>query len=163
VENCSVVTLQPITDANRAAVAALDVAPVQQTYVAGVAESLADARRYPQAMPWYRAICDDDPPVGLVMISDNIPPGDPTLLGPYFLWRLLIDAGHQGRGHGRATLGLVVDYLRTRPAAEELLTSVAPGEQGPPLGFYRRLGFQDTGEFFDGERVLRLPLNSWHG
>ena len=140
---------------------ALDVAPVQQTYVAGVAESLDDARQYPEAMPWYRAIYDDDVPVGFVMISDNIPPGDPTLLGPYFLWRLLVDAGHQGHGHGRAALSLVVDYLRTRPAAEELLTSVAAGEEGSPLGFYLRVGFQDTGEFFDGERVLRLPLDSW--
>ncbi|GAA1023014.1 N-acetyltransferase [Acrocarpospora pleiomorpha] len=152
------VSLQPITDANRAAVVALDVTPAQRNYVTGVAGSLADALRYPQAMPWYRAIYAGGAPVGFVMISDNIPPGDPTLLGPYFLWRLLVDARYQGSGYGRAALGLVVSYLRTRPAAHELLTSVAPGEDSSPLGFYQRLGFQDTGEFFDGERVLRLPL-----
>ncbi|MBO3744481.1 GNAT family N-acetyltransferase [Streptosporangiaceae bacterium NEAU-GS5] len=152
------ITLRPITDANRAAVVALDVTPAQQAYVAGVAESLDEAEQCPEAMPWYRAIYDDDTPVGFVMISDNIPPGDPTLLGPYYLWRLLIDAAHQGRGHGRAALDLVIDHLRTRPAAEVLLTSVVPGEESSPLGFYLRLGFQDTGTFHDGERVLRLPL-----
>ncbi|GAA0989624.1 GNAT family N-acetyltransferase [Acrocarpospora macrocephala] len=152
------VSLQPITDANRAAVVALDVTPAQQNYVAGVTDSLADALGSPQAMPWYRAIYADGAPIGFVMISDNIPPGDPTLLGPYFLWRLLVDARYQGRGYGRAALDLVIAYLSTRPAAHELLTSVAPGEDSSPLGFYQHLGFQDTGEFFDGERVLRLPL-----
>ncbi|WP_204043444.1 GNAT family N-acetyltransferase [Acrocarpospora phusangensis] len=155
----SEVTLRPVDDGNRAAVVALDVTPAQQNYVAGVADSIDDALRYPEAMPWYRAIYAGDDPVGFVMISDNIPPGDQTLLGPYFLWRLLVDARHQGRGHGRAALNLVLNYLRTRPGCTELLTSVVPGEISSPLGFYLHLGFQDTGRYFDGERVLRLPLN----
>ena len=33
----------------------------------------------------------DDVPVGFVMISDGIPDTDPEYLGPYFLWRLMID------------------------------------------------------------------------
>jgi diamine N-acetyltransferase len=154
-----VVSLRAVTDANLAAVVALEVAPGQRHYVAGVVQSLVDAQRHPEAMPWYRAVYADDTPVGFVMISDNIPPGDPTLLGPYFLWRLLVDARHQGRGYGRAAMELVIDYVRARPGAEELLTSVARGDDGSPLGFYLRLGFQDTGEYFDGERLLRLPLD----
>ena len=39
--------------------------------------------------------------VGFVMISDNIPqPMDEDLVGPYFLWKLLIDESCQGRGYG---------------------------------------------------------------
>jgi len=42
--------------------------------------------------------------------------------------------------------------------ATELLTSFVPGDGGPD-GFYRRLGFEPTGEFDDhGEVVIRLPL-----
>ncbi|WP_030455418.1 GNAT family N-acetyltransferase [Herbidospora cretacea] len=152
------VTLRPVTDANRAAVTALRVAPLQEEYVASVADSFADAERYPEAMPRFWAIYAGETPVGFLMISDNVPPGDPSILGPYFLWRLLIDADHQGRGHGRAALAALRDYLRTRPGATELLTSVHPGETGSPMGFYLRLGFQDTGTDHEGERVLRLPL-----
>ncbi|WP_066363777.1 GNAT family N-acetyltransferase [Herbidospora mongoliensis] len=152
------VTLRPVTDDNRAEVTALRVTSVQEEYVASVADSFADAERYPEAMPRYWAIYADEAPVGFLMISDNVPPGDPEILGPYFLWRLLIDAGHQGRGYGRAALAALGDYLSTRPGAIELLTSVHPGEIGSPMGFYLRLGFQDTGVDHDGERVLRLPL-----
>jgi diamine N-acetyltransferase len=152
------VTLRPITDENRAAVLALDVTDVQHNYVADVAQSLTDADLYPQAMPWYRAVYAGDEPVGFVMISDNAVTDDPEILGPYFLWRLLIDARHQGRGFGRATIEHIVAYVRTRPDARELLTSVVPGEEGSPMGFYLGLGFIDTGQNHEGERVLRLPL-----
>jgi len=152
------VTLRPITDENRAAVLALDVSDAQHDYVADVAQSLADAELYPHAMPWYRAVYADDEPVGFVMISDNAVTDDPEVLGPYFLWRLLIDARYQGRGYGRATIQHIIEYVRTRPDAEDLLTSVVPGEEGSPMGFYLGLGFIDTGVDHEGERVLRLPL-----
>lgn len=153
------VTLQLITGENRDIVSALQVTKVQEDYVTGVAESLVEAAETPQAMPWYRAVYADTTPVGFVMLSDNIPPGDPALLGPYYLWRMIIDARYQGNGYGRAAIALIVDYLRTRPGAEELLTSVAPGD-ATPLGFYLRCGFTETGEMFDHERVLRLPLTA---
>jgi len=55
--------------------------------------------------------------VGFAMISDNIPPPiDDDLVGPYYLWKLLIDHRCPRRGYGAATLHAVVDYLRTRPA-----------------------------------------------
>lgn len=155
------VSLREIDDDNRAAVVALDVSDVQHNYVAGVSESLDDAEAYPHAAPRYWAIYDDDVPVGFVMISDNVPPtDDPEILGPYFLWRLLIDTRYQGRGHGRAAMALVIDYVRTRPGATELLTSVHPGEAQSPMGFYRKLGFIDTGvDHIDAERIMRLPLH----
>jgi diamine N-acetyltransferase len=51
----------------------------------------------------------------------------------------------------------MADYLRTRPRAERLLTSVVPGPASP-IGFYLRYGFARTGQVFDGEDVLELPL-----
>jgi len=151
------VTLRPVDQANRSAVEALQVSPAQHDYVAGVSESIVEAAETPQAMPWYRAIYAGDEPVGFVMISDNIPPGDPQLLGPYFLWRLLVDQKQQGHGYGAAAVQLVVEYLRDRPGATELLTSVVPGP-GCPIGFYLRQGFYPTGQVFGGELVLTLPL-----
>jgi diamine N-acetyltransferase len=45
-------------------------------------------------------------PVGFVMLSWNVPPGRPGILGPYFLWRLLVDERFQGRGFGNGEIVL---------------------------------------------------------
>ena len=150
------VRLVEITDANRDAVTALRVHPAQERFVASVEKSFQDARENPEAKPWFRAVCDGDTPVGFVMLSWDLVPG-PGLLGPFFLWRLLVDAEHQGRGYGRAILNEVVALLRAE-GATELLTSCVPGE-GSPEPFYRGFGFVPTGDTDeDGEVILRLPL-----
>ena len=151
------ISLREITDANRRAVELLGVTADQETYVAGVAESLLEAAATPAACPWYRAVYARDDPVGFVMISDGIPDGHAAYLGPYFLWRLLIDARRQRQGLGTSALNLVVDHVRTRPDARELLTSVVPGPNSP-IGFYLRYGFSRTGQVFDGEDILTLRL-----
>jgi diamine N-acetyltransferase len=153
------VSLRPIDDDNRDAVMALDVTPAQGHFVAGVARSLADAHDTPGACPWYRAIYRDETAVGFVMISDNVPPERTEFLGPYFLWRLLIDVSAQRQGIGTAGLDLVVQYVRSRPAADIFYTSVGqhPGSYSP-LPFYLGYGFRSTGRLFDDEQVLELPL-----
>ncbi len=151
------VTLREITDANRGAVEALAVAPEQEDHVTGVVESLAEGEATPDACPWCRAVYADETPVGFVMWSDGIPAERTQYLGPYFLWRLLIDARYQGRGFGTAALDLVVAYVRTRPGAEQLLTSYVPGP-AEPVAFYLGYGFAATGAVDHGEPVLALPL-----
>ena len=149
-----------VTDEERAAATALQVEPGQDQFVASVAESLLDAERYPEAVARYWAVCDGDELVGFAMISDGISQEvldeDPTLVGPYFLWRLLIDRRFQRRGYGSATLDKVVEYVRSR-GGTELLTSYHDGE-GNPRPFYERYGFVATDRIADGERVLRLDL-----
>src|SRR3954447_20372222 len=100
---------------NLCAVLDLRVTEAQSEYVASVQESIAEAEVTPDARPWYRALYAGETPVGFVMLSDNIPPGNPELVGPYYLWRLLIDVDHQGRGFGTRALDLAVSYVRTRP------------------------------------------------
>jgi diamine N-acetyltransferase len=148
------VHLREITDDNREAVRALRVRRDQKQFVASVKRSLRDAAEEPEAKPWYRAVFVGDEPVGFVMLSWDAQAGPH---GRYFLWRLLIDRRHQGRGIGRAVLAQLVDLVRAE-GATELLTSYEPGEGGPGP-FYQRLGFQPTGEIDDGEIVLRLPLS----
>jgi diamine N-acetyltransferase len=155
------VSLQEITPENRTAVEALTVDDAQSAYVAGVAESLLEAAEHPDARPWYRAVYAGATPVGFVMISDGITVDDPAYLGPYFLWRLLVDRRYQHLGYGAATLALVLDHLREhRPDAQVLLTSVSHEGRGAasPLGFYLRQGFRTTGRVHDGELVLELAL-----
>src|SRR5690348_17464745 len=151
------VTLEEVGDRNRAAVLALRVAPGQEQFVSSVRESLAEAAEYPQARPWYRAVVADGTPVGFVMVSWDAEPQPPEIIGPWFLWKLLIDERYQGRGYGAAVVWQIAELVRAE-GATELLTSFVPGDSGP-AGFYQRLGFVPTGELDDsGEVIVRLGL-----
>jgi diamine N-acetyltransferase len=155
----SVVSLREIGDGNRDDVLALRVTPVQARFVSSVAESLREAEETPEGKPWYRAVYADDQPVGFVMLSWNVTPEPPRIIGPWFLWKLLLDAPHQRRGYGRDAVRLVADVVRANGAAE-LLTSCLPGDDGPEL-FYRHIGFNPTGDFDEkGEVILALRLGT---
>lgn len=149
------VSLRPITDANRDAVLALRVSQAQEQFVSNVPDSLLEAAEEPdgRAISW--AVYDDETPVGFVMISDEV--GGPGYIAQY-LWKLLIDERYQRRGLGTATLDLIVDYFRGRPGVEVMWTSAGQGE-GSPISFYERYGFERTGDIvFDDEVLLRLEL-----
>jgi diamine N-acetyltransferase len=153
------VCLHEITDQNREAVVGLRVAAAQDAYVSSVADSLEEARDSPEGNPWYRAIYAEGELVGFVMLSWNVTPDPPRIIGPWFLWKLLIDERHQGRGYGRAAVKLVADIAREH-GAFELLTSCVVGDRSPEP-FYRQIGFVPTGEQDEkGEIVLTLRLRN---
>jgi diamine N-acetyltransferase len=152
------VTLEEITDENREAVLALRIAPGQEQFVSSVRDSLAEAAEYPHAKPWYRAIFATGVPagpVGFVMVSWNAEPDPPEIIGPWFLWKLLIDERYQGRGYGAAAVRQIAELVRAE-GAMELLTSFVSGDGGP-AGFYQRLGFVPTGELDDSGEVIVRP------
>ncbi|HEU5442111.1 MAG TPA: GNAT family N-acetyltransferase [Ktedonobacterales bacterium] len=143
------VTLREITKDTLYAILGLAVAPEQNIFVANNAFSIAQAHFEPKA--WFRAIYADETPVGFIMLFDDAEKPE------YFLWRLMLDARQQGKGYGRQAIARLVEYVRTRPNARELLVSYHPGD-GSPRDFYLKLGFQETGQVEDDEVVLRLPL-----
>jgi SAM-dependent methyltransferase/RimJ/RimL family protein N-acetyltransferase len=143
------VSLREIDADNVVAVCGLEVAPAQQTHVARNSLTVAESAYEPNA--WLRAIYAGDEPVGLLgLVVDTETP-------EYWLARLMIAGQHQGRGYGRDAMSLLVEYVRTLPGARELQTSCVPDDDGP-LGFYRGLGFEQTGDVYAGELVLRLTL-----
>ena len=147
----SAVSLREITAETVRAICKLGVGPDQQNLVAPNAVSIAQAHFSEHA--WFRAIYAGETPVGFIMLQD-----DPEK-GEYFLWRLMLDHRFQGLGYGAQAVGLLVEYVKTRPHASQLLTSViqAPGGAQP---FYERLGFRLTGECEQGEAVMRLELSN---
>ena len=151
------VTLRRITDDNIRSVLTVRTTAEQERFVSPVGQSLAEAAECPEANPWFRAVYVDQHWVGFVMLSWNVEPQPPEILGPGFLWKLLIDHRYQGRGYGKEVVQEVVRLIRAQ-GATELLTSYAPGEGGPD-GFYARLGFIPTGEVHDGEILTRLDLH----
>ena len=153
----SLVALREITDDNLGTILALRVAPAQERFVGTVPGALEDARETPEAKPWYRAVYAGDDPVGFVMLSWDVTPDPPWIIGPWFLWKILIDERQQGRGYGREAIRLLADIVSANGAAE-LLTSCVPGDDGPEQ-FYRRLGFEPTGDHDEkGEVILALEL-----
>jgi GNAT superfamily N-acetyltransferase len=134
------------------------VAPGQERFVSSVRGSLREAAEHPQGKPWYRAVYVADEPVGFVMLSWNVTPQPPEIIGPWFLWKLLIDERHQGRGYGAEVVRQIVDLVRAN-GGTQLLTSYVPGNGGP-AGFYERLGFVPTGDLDpQGEVILRRTLS----
>jgi diamine N-acetyltransferase len=150
-----------VTDADKAAVLKLERGPGQERYLGSMESHFEDAIEDAIACPRYWSVHDGDQLVGFVMISDDIPAqtlaANDDIVGPYFLWRLLIDRRFQGRGYGAATIDAIVEYVKSKPNAEVLLTSCKPGE-GSPQPFYLHYGFTLTGKQMWGEDLLGLDL-----
>lgn len=143
------VTLRDVTADTVRTICELQVRPEQQALVASNAVSIAQAHFDPKA--WFRAIYAGEEPVGFVMLSlDEKTP-------EYCIWRFMIDARHQGRGYGRAALELAIDHIRGCPGATEVLLSFVPAP-GSPEAFYRKAGFQPTGQVIEGEIVMKRLL-----
>jgi diamine N-acetyltransferase len=154
-----------VTEDDDEAVMGLRRGPGQERYLGRMISHFEDAISDAKACPRMWSVHDAETGqlVGFVMISDSIPQevldANDDIVGPYYLWRLLIDHRFQGRGYGAATIDAVVAYVRTRPNAEALLTSCKAGD-GSPQPFYLRYGFVKTDRVVDGEDLLRLDLSS---
>lgn len=128
------ISLREITEDNAGAVQALRTLPEQERFVSSVVTSLEEAAQVPQANPWFRAVYADERPVGFVMLAWNVDPQPPGIIGPWFLWELLIDHRHQRLGYGQEVMRQIVALIGDQ-GATELLTSYALGHGGP-ASFY---------------------------
>lgn len=161
----AVVLRDIVTDEDRAAVMGLRRGPGQERYLGSMESHFEDALEDAHACPRMWSVHDAETGtlVGFTMISDDIPAetlaSREDTLGPYYLWRLLIDAGSQGRGYGRAAIDAVADYVRAKPNGRVLLTSCAAGD-GSPQPFYLDYGFTRTGIVMWDEDVLSLDLTT---
>lgn len=152
------ISLREITDENTDLVHALRTGPGQERFVSSVVDSLAEAAEVPEANPWFRAVYADERPVGFVMLAWDVDPQPPGIIGPWFLWKLLIDRRHQQLGYGHEVVRQIVELIRGH-GATELPASYALGD-GSPARFYELLGFVPTGDVDDdGEVLASLPLD----
>ena len=151
----AVVTLREITAETVRAICALRVTPGQEALVAPNAVSIAQAYFEPAA--WFRAIHANDEPVGFAMLYDPnraVAPADPDVC---HLWRFMIAAPFQHRGHGGAALAQLIDHARALPFVKTFRLSYVPADSSP-RDFYVRFGFRETGEMDEDEVVMDLAL-----
>lgn len=137
----------------------LDRAFSQRKFVSSVYESYGDALVPPvhqgtRVTPWFRAIHADGEPVGFMMVAEPLP----TQPHPY-LWRLMVDWRHQGRGIGRAAIQQLA-RLRAAEGATHLMLSCTADRIGTPEPFYMKLGFERTGVVNEwGETEMIAPID----
>ncbi len=143
----------------------LEVNEDQKNFVATNTESIIEAyttiAANGVALPF--GIYDDDVPVGFLMIGygvdDEWGNGPKIAEGNYCIWRLMIDKNHQGKGYGRRTMELALDYIKTMPLgkAEYVYLSFEP-ENVKAKKMYESFGFSPNGEMDDEEIVMVKKL-----
>jgi N-acetyltransferase len=151
-----------VTSDNVIALHRLNAGAVGSRMVAPNAMSVAQGMLSPNA--WLRGVCVGDLSVGLVMLFD------PTLspenakkeelpFDALYVWRLMIDFKHQGKGYGEQVLRAVIAMARERATFKRVTLSYVM-EDGSAKPFYEKLGFRETGKIDDGEMEMALELSS---
>ena len=151
------ITLKKVTRLNLVSILKLNVKTEQRNLVAPNAVSIAEAHFNKEA--WFRSIYADKRPIGFVILSDTSLKynPNPNHQPSYTLWRFMIDAKYQGKGYGKEAMKIIINHVKNRPKAKELLLSHSKSE-GNAGKFYKKFGFEYTGTEIDDELVMSLKL-----
>ncbi|ESX08608.1 GNAT family N-acetyltransferase [Mesorhizobium sp. M1148] len=143
------IRLVSVTGANRALVAALELAADQMDFVASNAESLDEAESDGDARP--RVVMAGDRVVGFLMYE--APQDDDEAR----IYRFMIDRVHQGQGYGKAALREVLDEIMRLGHISHVSICYEPGNEAARR-LYRAAGFVEEGPDEDGEMIADLAL-----
>lgn len=147
------VELRELTDENLKHCFELSVSEDQMQYIASNKDSWKTAKENEKvARPF--AIYSDGKMVGFTMFAFDEDYEDPN--DRYWLWRLMVDEGMQGKGYGTAALKEIIKYFKDHGANNIRLSTKDTNTNA--LSMYRKAGFKDTGEMNDEEIVLQLDF-----
>lgn len=126
----------------------------QERFVSHPIRSLAQAYvYYHQCTPF--GIYAGEEMVGYVMViyDCDVP--------EYDIWHMMIDAAQQGRGYGKAALGEVLSYIRTKPFGPSgRVALTCHRENQPALSLYENLGFRPTGVADEDELEYAMNVDT---
>lgn len=111
--------------------------------------TIAESEVEPSFVPL--AIYAGDTVIGFAMYG--LDPDD----GKYWIYRLMIDVDHQGKGYGKAALIELVKMISQLPDSEEIYAGYKPWNN-VAAGLFGELGFKRTGEMLSGEFITRLDV-----
>ena len=143
------IRLVSVTEANRALVKALELAPEQMDFVASNAESLDEAGFDDDARP--RIVMAGDRVVGFLMYE--APQDDDEAR----IYRFMIDRIWQGKGYGKAALREVLDEIRSLGHIRHISICYEPHNEAARR-LYRAAGFVEQRLDEDGEMIADLVL-----
>lgn len=145
------IKLIPITEDNKAECIRLKPREDQVRFVAPNVNSLQKAQEEPSSKPF--GIYHGHVMVGFALFDQEPYPED----GCYWIVRFMVDEKYQGNGYGKAALKEIIELIRQRDPAAHLRISHVP-DNTVVNELYKKLGFVETGEVYEGETLLDLHL-----
>jgi diamine N-acetyltransferase len=143
------VILKDVDKTNWDACCDLKLTTKQGGLVAPHMYTISESEVEPQFVPL--AVYADDHVVGFAMYG--LDPDD----GKYWIYRLMIDVDHQGKGYGKAALQELVKVMSKLPDVDEIFAGYKPWNI-VAAALFGELGFHKTGEMLSGEFITRLDL-----
>lgn len=139
------VTLREITVDNFWDVIDLNVSPEQEKLVLNNAVSIAQAKVQPECIPL--AIYHDDDLVGFLMYCVDRDDDE------YWLYRIMIDHRHQGKGYGRQAMNQLIETIKMDKSRHRIFLGVHR-DGGASVKLYESLGFAFTGDVYGDEHIM---------
>ncbi len=141
------ISLRDVTKENWQACVRLKLTPEQEHFVSSNAYSLAESKFMPtfvpQAIYWRDETTAAETLVGFVMYG-YYPDGEEPWGKRQWIFRLMVDREHQGRGYGKAALQQVLARLEADPTCPNVLIGYEPGNT-IARKLYLGLGFRELG------------------
>ena len=144
----------------------LTVKKEQESFIAGNEWSLVHAYvgNKTEGAVYPFGIFDDDKAVGFLMIAYdygevcNDPDAPEISQKNYFLWRLMIDQEEQGKGYGKKTVELALEFVKTFPHGKADFCWLCYDKNNEVARkLYLSMGFQEIGEQDDDiNAVIKL-------
>lgn len=151
--------VRPVTKENWKELIALKVRDDQKHFVASNLYSIAEAQ-FGEDLPgeghWDMfpyGMYDENVPVGFLMISFNY--HYERFQG--FIYRLMVDEKHQGKGYGKFGMNWILETYRANDRVKAVAISYEPNNEAARK-LYASLGFIETGEMVDEEMLAVLSL-----
>lgn len=146
------VTLKDVGKDNWEECCSLKLSTKQGGLVAPHLYSISESEIEPAFVPL--AIYADDDVVGFAMYG--LDPDD----GKYWIYRLMIDEEHQGKGYGKMALAELVKRLSQIPDCDEIFAGYKPWNI-VAASLFSEMGFDKTGEMLSGEFISRLDVKEY--
>lgn len=143
------VQIRRVTQENIRDCARLEVSEDQKQFVARNLATIAWAYVDPKFTPY--AVCDGDTVVGLAAV-EYIPENEDY--DQHWVPRFMIGEQFQGKGYGRLAMDKIIEMIiEQHPDCRRVRLSVVPENAGA-IQFYKNLGFVETEEMLEDERVM---------
>ena len=131
--------LAQIDETNFFAARALSLGEDQRRFLDSSLGILARGYVYRDQRPRVLAVAEEETVVGLLLVKDM-----DEAPACYDLQQFMIDGRYQGKGYGRAALGLLLDQLRAEGKYADVEVCVDKANDAA-LALFTAAGFRDTG------------------
>ncbi|MGR3762969.1 GNAT family N-acetyltransferase [Rossellomorea sp. NS-SX7] len=145
-----IVRLEEINSDNWYECCELTLSKEQEAFMEPNAVSIAQSKFEPTLKPY--AIYCDEIIAGFLMFNSV-----KEELDGYWIYRIMVDWAHQGKGIGKEATRLMIEEMAKLPDADKLVVGYHPDNKGAH-SLYESSGFVDEGDRFGREMAVIKKL-----